>query len=93
MKASAISSPFAGLKTAWQRLNDIMNSSSELTIWRTSSRMGHIYFTNWYIYDPKSGNSTCFRSEEDLRVWLDDAITIDDLRRIRSNTISRLRNS
>ncbi|WP_335078288.1 hypothetical protein [Nostoc sp.] len=46
-----------------------MTSSSDLQVWQESDRRGHI--SCWHAYDPITGRSACFGSEEEMRIWID----------------------
>jgi len=45
-----------------------MMSSTELRVFHRSDRTGNAYFE---IYDPVTGKSNCFGSEQEIRAWLD----------------------
>ena len=46
-----------------------MTSGSDLQVWQESDRRGHI--SCWHAYDPITGRSACFGSEEEMRIWID----------------------
>jgi len=53
----------------WQHLVIWMNSSSDLQVWQELDHRGHT--SCWHAYDPITGRSVCFGSEEEMRVWID----------------------
>ncbi|WP_298907772.1 hypothetical protein [uncultured Nostoc sp.] len=46
-----------------------MTSGSDLQVWQESDQHGHI--SCWRAYDPITGRSACFGSEEEMRIWID----------------------
>lgn len=63
---------FHFFKTIWIILNQPIQLSdfsnkSEPYIWKSSNVSG---FTQWHIYDPKSGLTHDLDSEEDVLIWL-----------------------
>ena len=40
----------------------------EPKIWQKRDRYGNSY---WVVYDPTTGHSSCFSSEQEVRVWLE----------------------
>ncbi|MBE9198305.1 MULTISPECIES: hypothetical protein [unclassified Nodularia (in: cyanobacteria)] len=52
----------------WQKLVNALSASSELQVWQKSDRSGHI---TWRAYNPMTGRSACFGSEEEMRVWIE----------------------
>ncbi|MBG1267831.1 hypothetical protein [Nostoc sp. WHI] len=53
----------------WQHFIIWMNSGSDLQVWQESDRYG--YTSCWHAYDPMTGRSACFGSEEEMRIWID----------------------
>jgi hypothetical protein len=51
-------------------LRDIVTTltTSELQVWQKRDRHG---YTCWYAYDPMTATHTCFGSEDDMRVWIE----------------------
>ena len=56
------------LKKVWQDFFKFIVTSSELQVWQTSNSHGH---SSWRAYDPTTGSSACFGSEEDMRAWIE----------------------
>jgi len=52
----------------WQRIIYSTRSSTEPRVFHRSDRTGNAYFE---IYDPLTGKSNCFGSEQEIRAWLD----------------------
>jgi hypothetical protein len=67
MKTSNFFLPF---KTLWQHFVKWMASSSELEVWQELDRHGQTYC--WHAYDPITGRSACFGSEEEIRIWIEE---------------------
>ncbi|MEH2317843.1 hypothetical protein [Nostoc sp.] len=57
------------LRKYWQYFVTWMISGSDLQVWPESDRRGNI--SCWYTYDPITGRSACFGSEEEMRIWID----------------------
>ncbi|MEH2413594.1 hypothetical protein [Nostoc sp.] len=53
----------------WQYFVTWMISGSDLQVWPESDRCGNI--SCWHAYDPITGRSACFGSEEEMRIWID----------------------
>lgn len=56
------------LQIFWQKLVTALSASSELQVWQKSDRYGHVF---WQAYNPMTGRSACFGSEEEMRVWIE----------------------
>ncbi|GAX42323.1 hypothetical protein NIES4075_33240 [Tolypothrix sp. NIES-4075] len=56
------------LKKLWQNFSRFIVTSSELQVWQTSNSHGQ---TSFRAYDPATGSSACFGSEEDMRAWIE----------------------
>ncbi len=64
--------PFSLLPTlqkVWQSVLRWISSSSELQVWQESDCHGCICC--WHAYDPMTGSSACFGSEEEMRIWIE----------------------
>lgn len=59
------------LKKVWQNVLTWMYSSSELQVWHESDCKGRI--SCWHAYDPITGRSACFGSEEEIRIWIEQS--------------------
>lgn len=57
------------LKKVWQHFLRWMSSSSELQVWQESDSSGCTCC--WHAYDPMTGRSACFGSEEEMRIWIE----------------------
>ncbi|MEH2196086.1 MAG: hypothetical protein V7K98_26055 [Nostoc sp.] len=57
------------LQKYWQHFVIWMASASDLQVWQESDRRGNI--SSWHAYDPMTGRSACFGSEEEMRIWID----------------------
>ncbi|MBE8998170.1 MULTISPECIES: hypothetical protein [unclassified Nostoc] len=57
------------LQKYWQHFVIWMASGSDLQVWHESDWRGHI--SSWHAYDPMTGRSACFGSEEEMRIWID----------------------
>jgi alpha-D-ribose 1-methylphosphonate 5-triphosphate synthase subunit PhnH len=57
--------------TAWRKtrrsLFTLLAGQSEPKIWQTVDRAGIV----WHVYDPVTGSSADFISEQEVRVWLE----------------------
>jgi hypothetical protein len=51
-----------------QHVVKVITTTPELQVWQTHDRKGHI---SWHAYEPKTGRSACFGSEEEIRVWIE----------------------
>lgn len=51
------------IRKLWQQFHTWLVSSSDLQVWQESDC--------WRAYDPMTGRSACFGSEEEMRVWID----------------------
>jgi hypothetical protein len=53
------------------RLRDFgqkLTSTPELQVWSTCSKNGLV---SWHAYDPITGCSSSFGSEDDMRIWIE----------------------
>jgi hypothetical protein len=57
------------IKNVWQHFVTWLVSSSELQVWQESDRRGRAF--SWHAYDPLTGRSACFGSEEEMRIWIE----------------------
>jgi hypothetical protein len=57
------------LRKIWQQFVTWLATSSELQVWQESDRQGRTF--SWHAYDPITGRSACFGSEEEMRVWIE----------------------
>lgn len=46
-----------------------MLANDELRVWHRVDRQGRI--TSWHVYDPRTGRTTQFCSEMEVRLWLE----------------------
>jgi hypothetical protein len=53
----------------WQQFVTYLIRASELQVWQELDRKGRIF--SWHAYDPMTGRSACFGSEEEMRVWIE----------------------
>lgn len=53
----------------WQQFYTWLVSSSDLQVWQESDSHGDT--ACWRAYDPITGRSACFGSEEEMRIWID----------------------
>lgn len=56
------------LQKVWQRAVDWAVRGDEIRVWKTQTSEGQ---TIWRLYDPISDRSTCFSSEAEVRIWLE----------------------
>jgi hypothetical protein len=56
-----------GLQTIWQRLIKFAIGHTEIKIWKSQTPIGD----RWHVYDPARNQSICFKSETEVRVWLE----------------------
>ena len=56
------------LNSLWQSVVTFLETSSEPQVWTK----GKDYQTQWHVFDPATGQSAQFSSEEDVRVWLEE---------------------
>lgn len=59
----------ARLKRLWLNLADWVSNASEPQVWQKRDRQGNI--TTWYVYDPNLGQTICFGSELEVRLWFE----------------------
>jgi hypothetical protein len=52
----------------WQHAVYVLNHATEIQVSQGSDRAGHAYFE---IYDPNTGKSNTFGTEQEIRAWLD----------------------
>ncbi|NJR58283.1 MAG: hypothetical protein HC769_05125 [Cyanobacteria bacterium CRU_2_1] len=52
----------------WQSLLNGFLGNSEPKIYQKRDRYGDVYFR---VYDPMTGTSSSFKSEQEVRIWLD----------------------
>ncbi|KAB8335593.1 hypothetical protein SD80_004640 [Scytonema tolypothrichoides VB-61278] len=57
------------MKNIWQGVVTWLFSGSELQVWQESDRCGRTF--SWHAYDPLTGRSACFGSEEEMRIWIE----------------------
>ncbi|MBW4636124.1 MAG: hypothetical protein KME30_30870 [Iphinoe sp. HA4291-MV1] len=57
------------MKKIWQHFVIWLFSSSDLQVWQESDSRGRIFC--WHAYDPLTGRSACFGSEEEMRIWIE----------------------
>jgi hypothetical protein len=62
----------SSLATTWNRVWDALATQiigrSEPTVRQTRDRAGYL---SWHVYDPTTGYSAHFSSEQEVRIWLD----------------------
>lgn len=59
----------AKLNDLWQGVIEFLETSSELYITQIQDAKGQ---TQWKAFDPTTGQSAQFDSEEDVRVWVEE---------------------
>lgn len=57
------------LNDLWQAVIEFLETSSELYITQIQDKTGQ---TQWKAFDPITGQSAQFDSEEDVRVWVEE---------------------
>ncbi|HEY9618831.1 MAG TPA: hypothetical protein V6C78_00600 [Crinalium sp.] len=57
------------IRSLWQNAIAIITKESELKIWQKQDHQGHIH---WHVYDPWSGESVSFVSEETMYHWIEN---------------------
>jgi hypothetical protein len=55
------------LKQIWQMLYQCLSTGSELRVWQATTHHRHC----WRAYDPLTGDSACFSSEAEMRLWIE----------------------
>lgn len=60
-------SPF--WQSLWQSLTNALLRTSELRVWQRLDRFGNFY---WQAYDPATGRSASYRSEAEMRAWIEE---------------------
>ena len=55
-------------KSLWQHVLTLLSGRREPRIWRNRDRTGNWYFR---VFDPATGASSVFDSEQEVRVWLE----------------------
>lgn len=68
------------LKNVWQHVLTWMYSSSEIQVWQESDCYGCTYC--WHAYDPMTGRSVCFGSEEEIRIWIEQSYYCNTSRKL-----------
>lgn len=58
------------LKKIWRSLITVLNDNSEMRIWKTEDRTGR---SLWKLYDPITGETFDFNSENDVRTWIEES--------------------
>ncbi len=53
----------------WQQFVRYLIRASELQVWQELDRKGQVF--SWHAYDPITGRSACFGSEEEMRMWIE----------------------
>lgn len=53
----------------WQQFVTYLVRASELHVWQELDRKGQVF--SWHAYDPITGRSACFGSEEEMRIWIE----------------------
>jgi hypothetical protein len=61
---------FSIFSKIWQQLINFLDSQNELKIWQKRDR-GSVY---WKVYNPKNGQSACFASENEVRIWIEQQL-------------------
>jgi hypothetical protein len=56
------------LSQLWHRFAELFAVDTEPHIWKTRSH-GHIL---WHTYDPDTGESADFASEDEVRIWIEN---------------------
>lgn len=57
------------IKNVWQHFITWSVTRSQLQVWQQSDRHGRTL--SWHAYDPLTGRSACFGSEEEMRIWIE----------------------
>ncbi|MCU0569042.1 MAG: hypothetical protein MUF49_20880 [Oculatellaceae cyanobacterium Prado106] len=55
-------------KQMWQFLTDYLFKGDELQVWQKCDRHGNTW---WEAYDPVSGRSLSYATEQEVRMWLE----------------------
>jgi hypothetical protein len=56
------------LQNIWQQLIEFAIGNTEIKIWKSQSPAG---YQLWHVYDPATKQSAYFKSETEVRVWLE----------------------
>jgi len=62
----------AKLYDAWHRFTELFAIDTEPHVWKTRHH-GHIL---WHTYDPDTGDSADFASENEVRIWLEERYSV-----------------
>ena len=65
MQATSIRETF---HNAWHRFTELFAIDTEPHVWKTRNH-GH---NLWHTYDPNTGSSADFASENEVRIWLEE---------------------
>ncbi|KAF3889990.1 MULTISPECIES: hypothetical protein [Nostocales] len=57
------------IQKTWQQFVTFLMRASELQVWQELDRKGQVF--SWHAYDPITGRSACFGSEEEMRLWIE----------------------
>jgi hypothetical protein len=57
------------LAKCWQYFVTWVVKGSELEVWQELDSYGRSFC--WHAYDPKTGRSACFGSENEMRAWIE----------------------
>ncbi len=57
------------LNGLWQRCCQVLAANQEPRVWQEMNRQGTVIA--WHVYDPISGHRSCFGTELEVRLWLE----------------------
>lgn len=72
------------LISLWQSVVRFLETSSEPQVWTTEDKN---HQTQWNVFDPVTGQSAQFNSEEDVRVWLEERYSHHSFNLSRNNLL------
>lgn len=58
----------AKLNIVWQPIVYALTRRAEVRVWAVKTRQGQVF---WKAYDPVSGRTFSFTSEDEVRLWID----------------------
>lgn len=61
------------LRKVGQYLLNFLSGDTDIRVRQTSDELGNCH---WDVYDPSTGKSASFASEQEVRIWLDQRYSL-----------------
>lgn len=58
------------LKKMWRSLVTALSQNAEMRVWKTEDKTGRLL---WKLYDPITGETFDFNSENEVRTWIEES--------------------